>query len=340
MTRLDDDSNELDTYELARRAVLKATGGVAALSLGAGTAAAGNHRSAPGTGESASNPNDIDPVFGKVSLGPSPCNTEGHDDAETTDCFEQFRPPVRPSHEVDLHIGIADELLALAGALENDQDLLDDVPIGTINEAVADGSLDEDTVPEGSLTIPTPPGRPSITLNYTELAELLVESVGFHYDPAGLRARPGDVVIFDAESPDHGVTAYHERHGRQNRVPDDVGPISSPLVPVGGYWLYEFPTEGVYDLYCPPHEAFGMAMRVVVTESDNPDDAPAPSVEQTGRPPTGTNALAGIFGGLNPNVPSAHDVLHSSALSPDKIVEEDEVDWHEIVDEHRSPEIR
>lgn len=88
----------------------------------------------------------------------------------------------------------------------------------------------------------------------------------------------GEVALFGAESPDHAVAAYHERHGRQNRLPDGVGPVSSPLVTVPEYWLYRFETQGVYDLYCPTHDPFGMVCRIVVTDGDVPD----PSVENVG----------------------------------------------------------
>jgi hypothetical protein len=176
------------------------------------------------------------------------------------------------------------------------------------------------------------------------------------------------VVLFGAEAPDHAVAAYHERHGRQNRVPDGIGPIASPLVPVGGYWLYHFPVEGVYDLYCPPHQTFGMAMRVVVyggDDAENGDDGmddagtdgnggdgsdgdsdgsdgdshgagiPAPSIEQTGRPPQAENAIAGILGGLDPNLPSSIEVLESDALEPATVVESGRVSWETVVAEHR-----
>src|SRR6056297_2958432 len=96
----------------------------------------------------------------------------------------------------------------------------------------------------------------------------------FFFDPVGLHVSPGDVVQFSVATNDHTVTAYHPAHGFQLRVPEEVPPFSSPVVPGGGAWLYRFDREGVYDVYCGPHHAFGMVMRIVVgdvTDESVPD---------------------------------------------------------------------
>ena len=210
--------------------------------------------------------------------------------------------------------------LAEAGVLTSAQ-------IEALNTAVADGSLaGDDSLLNFAVEFDERPVPARV------IAEALLATHGFHFGPAGVHVRPGDTVLFSAESPDHAVTVYHEGHGRQNRVPDGVGPISSPLVPVGGYWLFRFETTGVYDVYCPPHDPFGMNMRVVVSEGDT---VPPLDVEQTGRPPTAENALPSILGGLDPNVPSSAEVLASDALDPAEIVAEGTVPWHRVVDEHR-----
>jgi len=320
-----EDSQET-TYEfdsrIARRTILKAAGATAALGSVTGVGAAQPDGNGPGSGNGSSNPNDIDPIFGKAVAAGNPCAEDASED-----CFEEFRPPVRPDHEVEMRIDIADLLFGLAEA-----DVLTGEQIEDLKEAVADGSLDGDDlldfdgVPFGE----DPPLPPE------EIAGAMIGSLGFNYDPAGLRVEPGDIVLYSAESPDHLVAAYHEGHGRQNRVPDEVGPISSPMPPVGGYWLYQFETEGVYDFYCSPHQTFGMVHRVVVTDDE---EAPDLSIEEdygTRRPPTEENALPSILGGLDPNIPSSREALDSEALEPGNIVDNESVSWETVVEEHRN----
>lgn len=96
----------------------------------------------------------------------------------------------------------------------------------------------------------------------------------FHFEPTGLQVEPGDIVQFTLRDPDHTITAYHPKAGFQRRVPAGVPPFSSPVLNVGGAWLYQFDHEGVYDMYCGPHHVLGMNMRIVVGElatEDVPD---------------------------------------------------------------------
>lgn len=323
----DTDPRETDADErrtgglgVARRAVLRATGAAAALSLGSAPVAAGASEKASGNGGGASNPNYIDPVFGLPSTGPSPCLGESSED-----CFADFRPTVRPSHEVNLEIVLPEDLIGLGAT-----GVLSESQIAELNAAVADGTVDARELSTPEATVQVPDG-PELTL--LEIAEMLVGAYGFHYDPVGIRVEPGDVVVFDAETPDYGFAVFHEDHGRQRRLPSGVGPISAPLIPVGGYWLSRFETEGVYDCYCPPHEPFGMVMRVVVVAEGN--EVPTLTVEQTGRPPDDVNLIASVFGGLDPNLPPAAAVFDSDALDPETIVAEGSVEWETVVDEFR-----
>ena len=96
----------------------------------------------------------------------------------------------------------------------------------------------------------------------------------FHFEPTGLAVAPGDVVQFTFTTPDHTVTAYHRAHGFQHRVPENVPPFASPVVNVGGAWLYRFDEPGLYDVYCAPHHILGMAMRIVVGDLAE-EDVPA-----------------------------------------------------------------
>ncbi|SFR55359.1 hypothetical protein SAMN04487947_2210 [Halogeometricum rufum] len=323
---------------VARRTVLRAAGATTALGLGATTASADEHTGTDdgpgaddgeggggaddGEGGDGGMPAELDPLFGYASADPNPCGGEAG-----AECFEAFAPPIRPSHEVEMNIDLPGALLAIG-----EQGALSDVTTQSINESVADGTVERETLhrPDAAVDFETPEGTQTLTVE--AIARMVADTLGFHFGPAGLRVEPGDVVLFSAESPDHAVAPYHERHGRQNRVPDGVGPFSSPLVPVGGYWLYRFETPGVYDCYCPPHDPFGMVCRVVVTAGDVPD----PSIENVGRPPPAHNDIAGVLGGLDPNLPSSMAALNTDALSPANVVEAGRVAWADVVASHRS----
>lgn len=151
--------------------------------------------------------------------------------------------------------------------------------------------------------------------------ELHIEEgpLGFHFDPMGLQIDVGDVVRFDFLSPDHSVTPYHPAHGRQQRVPDAEVPFSSPLVPAGGFWLFEFDHAGTYDLYCGPHQIFGMVMRLVVGDPDSPQyDG---DFGTQGRPPVSAAALE-EFPGIDTWVlPTSADVFGTAAMSVENIVQ-------------------
>jgi plastocyanin len=308
------EGGELGMDDFTRRTVLRATGGAAALSLG-GTGVAGGERvEQVGT---AGVKNFVDPVFGMAALGPNPCR-DGDGD-----CLQAFPQQIRPAAKIEMEIGIPGLLFGVA-----EGDVLSEETTAAINRAVADGSIAGDTLPDGSVNV----GGDSVPI--AAIAEALVDTRGFHFDPAGLLVEPGDVVLFNAASPDHAVAAFHEGHGRQNRVPDGVGPISSPLVPIGGFWLAHFDTEGVYHLYCPPHGPFGMGLVVVVWDGNGP--VPELDVGPPGRPPEEENALPSILGGLDPNIPSTAEVLESEALSPENVAAEGSVSWDEVVEEHRT----
>lgn len=138
------------------------------------------------------------------------------------------------------------------------------------------------------------------------------EIPAFFFEPIGLHVQPGDTVTFLAAGPHHGVTAYHGQHVKSHRVPDGVEPFSSPIVPVGGSWSMTFTVPGTYDVWCPPHEPYGMAMRIIVGEPGGPANEPV-----TDFGPDGVFDLAGV-------------VLNSPLLDPDRIVAEGSVSWYEI----------
>ncbi|WP_411966813.1 plastocyanin/azurin family copper-binding protein [Haloferax sp. YSSS75] len=376
-------SDEQQWFPIARRNLLRAAGASAALlGMGVGTTVAqsdededgdgyGDDGESPqddGTSDDGPQAEDLDPIFGYASAELNPCAGDSSEE-----CFEAFDESVRPSHEVELHIDLPEELFAFFAP-----GILTQAEVDEINAAVADGVVEPEELsnPDSEVTVTLPAGEgtaePSdgeqtdgeqtdgeqtdgeqtngeqtdgeqtngeqtdgeqtLTLTILEIAELLAETTAFHYEPTGISVEPGDVVLYSAETPDHGVAAYHERHGRQNRVPEGVGPISAPLVPVGGYWLYKFETPGVYDFYCPPHQIFGMVSRVVVTDGDVPEL----SIEETGRPPEEMNVFPLFLQGLDPNLPSSAAVFDTDALTPENIVDEGSVSWETVVEEYRS----
>ena len=100
--------------------------------------------------------------------------------------------------------------------------------------------------------------------------------------------------------------------GGENGGSDD----SSGSGPVPDTFLLGLETPGVYDFICSPHEAFGMAMRVVVGdetethfETSNPQNLPEPRVGPAG--------LARV-------------TLTDPALQPASIVEQGTVRWQDL----------
>jgi plastocyanin len=139
----------------------------------------------------------------------------------------------------------------------------------------------------------------------------------FHFEPMGLAVGEGDVVRFDCPTPEHTVSAYHPGQGRQRRVPSGTPPFSSPLISAGGFWLYEFDRPGTYDLFCAPHQFFGMVMRIVV--GDPEDDDYDGTVGSEGRPPVSRGELAGLGVTAWP-FPTSHEVFETAALDVDAVV--------------------
>lgn len=84
------------------------------------------------------------------------------------------------------------------------------------------------------------------------------------------------------------------------------------MIPIGGNWEYTFTVPGVYDVFCGPHEQYGMVMRIVVGEATGPGAQPVQDFS-----PFGAMGAAGT-------------VLNDPALSPLRIVEVGSVAWAEI----------
>lgn len=135
----------------------------------------------------------------------------------------------------------------------------------------------------------------------------------FYFEPVGLLVQPGDTVTFVAASPHHTATAYHGQHVKSHRVPEGVEPFSSPVVPVGQTWSYTFTIPGTYDVWCGPHEAYGMAMRIVVGEPGGPAEGPVTDFSP-----------AGVMG-------ASAAVLDAPELASSRIVELGSVPWADVL---------
>lgn len=140
----------------------------------------------------------------------------------------------------------------------------------------------------------------------------------FYFEPVGLYIEPGDTIQFNALSPHHTVTAYHPLQGKHPRVPDGTEPFSSPMVPIGQSWEYTFTIPGVYDVFCGPHEMYGMAMRIVVGEVSGPGALPVEDFS-----PEGAMGTAG-------------SVLNDPALNAERVLKLGAVSWHELAPESKA----
>lgn len=170
----------------------------------------------------------------------------------------------------------------------------------------------------------------SLMVGATSLAQsthdvvLIIEPVDgapvpeFYFEPAGLFIQPGDTINFIAQSPHHTVTAYHPLQGKPLRVPEGVEPFSSPMIPIGSSWSYTFTVPGVYDVWCGPHESYGMVMRIVVGEASGPA-----MTQPDDFGPEGTYGASGT-------------VLLDPALDANRIVEVGSVSWSEISPESKA----
>lgn len=177
----------------------------------------------------------------------------------------------------------------------------------------------------------------------------------FFFEPTGLYVEPGDTVKFTMTTPHHNVVAYHPGFGFVQRVPDGVPPFSGPLLPAGGYWLYTFEQEGVYEMNCAPHEYWGMVMRLVVGEISGPAAEPLPDLcaqpsggeggsdgngdgqsgdagdgSENGGEGESENGGDGEAPELRLPAFTAYTVLTDPALDPERIVEQGSVSWEEI----------
>ncbi|PWE17176.1 hypothetical protein DDZ18_05620 [Marinicauda salina] len=99
------------------------------------------------------------------------------------------------------------------------------------------------------------------------------------FDPVGVLIAPGTRVRWTNldRANVHTATAYHpDNFGKPARIPVDAAPFDSGYLAPGETFETILTAEGVYDYYCIPHEAAGMAGRILVGTCDDAGfDAPA-----------------------------------------------------------------
>ena len=94
---------------------------------------------------------------------------------------------------------------------------------------------------------------------------MVTEGSSFYFDPVGLAIEPGTTVRFINASGMHGTSSYSDDNGKPQRIPDGAEGWASPIFnEEGATFDVTFTEEGVYDYFCPPHEALGMVGRIVV----------------------------------------------------------------------------
>ncbi|MEF8841217.1 MAG: plastocyanin/azurin family copper-binding protein [Haloarculaceae archaeon] len=99
--------------------------------------------------------------------------------------------------------------------------------------------------------------------------EMLSNDSGHHFHPHVAWVEPGGAVTFRNVSGAHSVAAYHPDNGKPLRIPEDAASFDSGLLNGEGQTFeHTFEGEGVYDVYCAPHEALGMIGTVLVGKPD------------------------------------------------------------------------
>ncbi|WP_225334430.1 cupredoxin domain-containing protein [Halomicrobium urmianum] len=183
-------------------------------------------------------------------------------------------------NETDAGLGNETEDNATDTGLDNESDNETDVGLGneTADNETDGGAIGNETSDDesdgllGNESDNETDGALNDTTDEQAAAFTQQEQEGFpdfYFDPVGVRVSPGDVVAFQPQEEVHTVTAYNPRYyDLPQRIPEGAPGFSSPPITAGDTWYYQFDETGVYDLFCLPHEQFGMVVRVVVMEED------------------------------------------------------------------------
>lgn len=133
---------------------------------------------------------------------------------------------------------------------------------------------------------PVTPATDAATVGMT------TSDAGDHFEPHVTWVNPGGTVTWVNESGTHTATAYHPDHDKPLLMPEDAEPFDSGLLTeADAEFSHTFETEGVYHVYCEPHEAVGMLGSVIVGEPDPHDQAALGEVPES-LPETAREKLA------------------------------------------------
>ena len=98
---------------------------------------------------------------------------------------------------------------------------------------------------------------------------MITDGSTYYFEPAGLHVDPGTTIRFVNDSGTHGTTSYSTGNDKPQRIPEAAEGWNSPIFSEqGATFDVTLEHEGVYDYYCPPHEALGMVGRIVVGSAD------------------------------------------------------------------------
>ncbi|NHN41270.1 hypothetical protein G9C85_06415 [Halorubellus sp. JP-L1] len=176
--------------------------------------------------------------------------------------------------------------------------------------------FDPDTIPGDMIEPPAPPvaegggdggeGEPTNATTATEMDETTTAT-----EDATTTNANATTTTANATTTDANATMAEDATATTGAATAD-----EQAGPTPDTWLLSFDTPGVYDIICSPHEAFGMAMRIVVGDETSAEF-------ETSDPEALPEPRAGPVG-------LARVTLTDPALEPEAIVEEGTVSWSDL----------
>lgn len=105
--------------------------------------------------------------------------------------------------------------------------------------------------------------------------DMTTTDAGQHFEPHVVWVNPGGTVTWVNASGSHTATAYHPDNDKPLLMPESAESFDSGLLTESdAEFSHTFESEGVYHVFCAPHESAGMLGSVIVGEPD-PHDQPA-----------------------------------------------------------------
>lgn len=161
--------------------------------------------------------------------------------------------------------------------------------------------------------------------------EMITNDSGYHFHPHVTWVEVGGTVTFKNVSGAHSAAAYHPDNDRSLRIPEGAASFDSGLLSeAGATYEHRFETEGVYDIYCAPHEALGMIGSVIVGEPD-PHDQPGLGAPQSDMSETVSTKITSLNHTVNEALGHTHDEQEPTSTDTDD--HHDEEDGHQGDDE-------